>query len=78
MNDYRVQELTSVFIRRGFSFIFPCDYFVRPCDSESRTTSLDQALLINIVCLCVIYLHSKDTSPAPSKPSQTSITSVLK
>ena len=63
-----VQELASDFIRRRFSFIFPCDHFVHHRVSESRVTYLDQALLINIVCLCVLYLHFKDTSPAPSKP----------
>ena len=64
----RAQELASGFIRRGFSFIFPCDHFEHHCVLECRTTYLDQALLMNIVCLCVLYLRSKDTSPAPSRP----------
>ena len=35
--------------------------------SASRT-NLPQAPVINIVCLCVLYLHLKDTSSAPSRP----------
>ena len=71
-----VQELASDFIRRGFSFIFPCDYFVHPCDLESRTTYLGQALPINIVCLCILCLYSNDTPPAPSKPQYVGISPV--
>ena len=40
------------------------------------STYLDQALPITIMCLCVLYLHSKDTSPAPSKPYNVSISPV--
>ena len=64
--------LASGFIRsRGFSFILlPCDLFFRPLFYSLVSTDSDQALSINIVCLCVCYLHSKDTSPAPSRPSR--------
>ena len=66
-----VQELASGFIRRGFSFMFPCVDFVHPlCFGVSPVPAyLDQAPVINIVCLCAPYLHLKDTSPAPSRPS---------
>ena len=37
------------------------------------STYLDQALVMNIVCLCVLYLHPRDTSPAPSRPSHVRI-----
>ena len=34
----------------------------------SRINLLPRAPVTNIVCLCVHYLHLKDTSPAPSRP----------
>ena len=64
-----IQELASGFIRRGFSFIFPCDLLYTPVFSVSlESTYHDQAPVINIVCFCVLYLHHKDTLPAPSRP----------
>ena len=56
-----VQELALGFIRRGFCFIFPCDLSYTTVIQSIVPTHLDQALLINIVCLYEIYLHSKDT-----------------
>ena len=37
--------------------------------SLSRTNS-DPAPITHIVCLCVYFLHFKDTSPTPSRPSR--------
>ena len=73
-----VQELASGFIRRGSSFMFPCvDFIHHLCFSVSLVpTYLDQAPVINIVCLCVPYLYLKDTSPAPSRPPNARTTRV--
>ena len=61
------QELASGSMRRGSSFILSCDFLYNLVIQNFASTYLDQALLIYIVCLCVLYPHSKDTSPAPSK-----------
>ena len=66
------QELASGFMRRGFSFIFPCDYFVlvHRCVSESRI-NLSRPSSRYTYCVFVFTLstvHRKDTSPAPSRP----------
>ena len=54
----------------------PVTFLYIPAFWSLVPTYLDQALLINIVCLCVTYLNSKDTSPAPSRPSHASLSPV--
>ena len=70
VNSEMVRRSTDVcFINVGDSSLYSL--------ATLYSTYTDQALLINnVVCLCVLYLHFKDTSPAPSRPSQASLSFV--
>ena len=74
LQHWRVHELASYVGDSGLYSSLTFWYI--PVVQSLIPIYLDQALLIHDVCLCVIYLHSKDTSPSPSRPSHASLSSV--
>ena len=62
-----VHELASGFIRRGFSFVFPCDYFVHHCDLEESYQPRPSPPIKYSVFVCT--LSTFQGLPALSRPS---------